>query len=129
MGTKERDIRAFLFFPYHQVVVSQGLAEPLFKADPEGSYSDLVLFVRKSLVESPKEGRLLAVAIRNAWMALRENPHLVQHLSKHIVHSRDYMTSVMRFSGLFSEPSFEGPNVGDFWAADAGFGGIERPAG
>ncbi len=96
----QKDLRAIIGFPhYHlqrQFNQCQVLNEPL----SDESCRDIVLFVRKDLLDNPQIARSISISLRDAWLSLCEQAALRDSLVRLLLLDRDYLRLVARCAGM-----------------------------
>ena len=92
-------LRSIMFFPYGQLALRTGRCTLLRHAKADDQDSALILFVRRDRFASPREYRLLATAVRNAWATLLSNPALLRKALAGVLQDPDFRTGLGCFSG------------------------------
>lgn len=100
MSTGERDLRAIIAFPHYQFNHVFNNCSLLNKPYANDSMLETVCVAHRSFLQNHRRTLLLDVAIRDAWLELRENSTLCEAIVHTIVENRDYIRCLKRITGL-----------------------------
>lgn len=104
LRSEEEDTRAILFFPYHLMNHWRGVATLVDQPQYQDSSKEMVLFAHSSLMKDKKRALALNIAIRDAWLELRDNPPVLKAMTELILHDRGIMRFLLRTSGISGTP-------------------------
>lgn len=99
--------RAILFFPYQYI---NSYLNGCAMLDSNGSYmpiKDSVLFAHDSLHRDRNRIRLLDVAIRDAWLRLREDRDVFEESIMQVTSDPNYLRCLRRFGGLYGNSALQ----------------------
>jgi hypothetical protein len=77
-----------------------GLAVDLEAQKDRWMYFMTTLFVHKSVYRDRRRAIALDIALRDAWLSLRDNATLIDKMLDELLTDSDYTTCLYRFNGL-----------------------------
>jgi len=92
--------RAAMFFPHYDLNLNYNRCAAIDQPSQGSNYSPVVLFAHRSLFGDRELIVCLDVAIRDAWLKLRERPAEVAALVADNLHDEDYRCFLTRCCGL-----------------------------
>lgn len=101
---KEADesVRAILFFPHYHLNQIFNKTQLVDRAGDQRQYKEMFLFVHDSIMRDRNKARCLDIAIRDAWLTIREQPRLMNQLIGRLVNDQLYLKFMRRACGLSS---------------------------
>lgn len=94
------DAKAILWWPYYMFQTRLGLAVDLEAQKDRWMYFMTTLFVHKSVYRDRRRAIALDIALRDAWLSLRDNATLIDKMLDELLTDSDYTTCLYRFNGL-----------------------------
>ncbi len=98
------DARMLMFFPHYSVnsLLNNCVALPAF--DGQSQMKESVLFASENFLTNRKRSLYLDIALRNAWLELREDPSRIAKLIEELVSDQRFVRFFSRMSGLHNLP-------------------------
>ena len=100
LSEKDSMARAIQSFPSYKFSELFNDCTFLDPEDNEFANRTTVLFVHESIMQDAELARYLDIAIRDAWLALKEDQSVLELITSLILQDRDYFRFVRRCSGL-----------------------------
>ena len=100
------DLKMLMFFPHYQINELLSNCQVLRFPKEEMGLQEGVLFAHESLIAETKRLRCLNVAIRNAWLELRNKPKKLTHLCDQLVQEKRFTEFLFRFTGVHHLATF-----------------------
>ncbi|MCB0345713.1 MAG: hypothetical protein KDD66_11390 [Bdellovibrionales bacterium] len=104
----DRSVKAILFFPhYHlnELFNGTGFAD---RSGDNRQFKEMFLFVQDWIMRDKMKALCLDIAIRDAWLSIREQPKLMNQLIGRLVGDDLYLKYMRRASGLGSWSELSG---------------------
>lgn len=98
-GEKLRSIVGFPYYHFNELFSNFRLVG---EADESLSFRNSFLFMHNSLYQDKAKVRLLDIAIRDAWLSLREGGEALDQVLKNFLEDQEYLTLTKRFAGLYT---------------------------
>jgi hypothetical protein len=100
MQDPSSDTKAILWWPYYMFQTKFGIAKDLDYRKDNWIYYMTTLFVHNSVIKDRQRARALDIAIRDAWLALRSSPRMIDVMIDELLSDPQYTNCLFRFNGL-----------------------------
>ena len=99
------NLKMIMFFPHYPINELFNGCRAVRFPDEEMGLQEGILFAHESLVDDRSRLRCLDVAIRNAWLELRNSPDKLSSLIEEIVAEKRFVEFLFRFTGMHNLPT------------------------
>lgn len=100
LANADDSIRAIFYFPHYQINKTLNNCDCYSYDTGREVANEFFLFANNSILSEKKKMRCLNIAIRDAWLTLRENPAALDRTMDNIVSSDSYMSFLRRATGV-----------------------------
>jgi len=100
----QADFRAILFFPHYQINRLFNGCTCVHVPPLSCNVEQMILFAHASFLADSDRARCLDIALRDAWLELRTNTRMREHILDLMIAHPDYMSTLLRSSGLYNFP-------------------------
>ena len=94
------DARAILYFPFTALNYYTGRCSLLTHAEPVPNARACVLFAHEMFLRDTLRAKCLDIAIRDAWLELRQGGDVLDYLVEDLLHDEKYLQFLKRVSGI-----------------------------
>ena len=97
------DLRMLMFFPHYSVNELFNNCKAISIPGLTNDMQESVLFAHSTFLANKDRCLALNIALRNAWLELREKPHQLSALVSDLVEEPHFMQFFTRFTGMYSQ--------------------------